>query len=334
MAHVRSPTFIQIEPVGQCNLRCQMCPIQFRHDGPALGPAFMSFEVFGRLVDQFSQVTHLHLQGLGEPMMHPRLFEMIAYAVSKGIHVTSTSNLTLLSPRRAAQCVESGLDELNISVDSATPEIYEQIRVGSRFARVEQNVAQLIETRSRLASEKPRLKLVAVLMKQTLSGLPDLVRLARRWMIPELFVQHLCHDFAESSLPTEYEPMRRFVDEQTLLTYDDKEVERAFADTKRIAEELGITLRLPSCQPNPHPPGTPGRTRCDWPWERSYVSYQGLSMPCCTIATPDRFSFGNMAEEGVDPIWNGAAYNRFREQLSSEEPPAICRTCSVYQRTF
>jgi MoaA/NifB/PqqE/SkfB family radical SAM enzyme len=27
------PRFVQIEPVGQCNLRCEMCAIQFRRDG-------------------------------------------------------------------------------------------------------------------------------------------------------------------------------------------------------------------------------------------------------------------------------------------------------------
>jgi radical SAM protein with 4Fe4S-binding SPASM domain len=267
-------------------------------------------------------------------MMHPRLFDMIAYAVGKNIRVTSTSNLTLLSPRRAEQCVQSGLDELNISVDSADPETYEKIRVRSRFTRVEQNVKLLTATRRRLASETPRTKLVAVLMRQTLAGLPDLVRLAKRWEIPEVFIQHLCHDFAESSLPAEYRPMRQFVDEQTLLTHDSSEIHRVFDATKAVAEELGITLRLPSCEPNPHPPGTPGRTRCDWPWARAYVSYQGLAMPCCMIATPDRFNFGNMAEEGVGRIWNGHAYDGFREQLSSEDPPEICRTCSVYHRTF
>ncbi|MGZ3433222.1 MAG: hypothetical protein ACXVA7_15690 [Isosphaeraceae bacterium] len=51
---LRLPTFLQVEPVGQCNLRCQMCPIQFRQDGPAHGPpAFMDFAAFTRLFDQF-----------------------------------------------------------------------------------------------------------------------------------------------------------------------------------------------------------------------------------------------------------------------------------------
>ncbi len=40
------PNFLQVEPVGQCNLRCQMCAIQFRQDGPPFGsPAFMDFDV-------------------------------------------------------------------------------------------------------------------------------------------------------------------------------------------------------------------------------------------------------------------------------------------------
>src|SRR3954469_7824889 len=82
------PAFVQMEPVGQCNLRCQMCPIQFRQDGPPFGPpAFMEFEKFTRILDQFAGLEELQLQGLGEPMMHPRFFDMVEYAVARGIKV-------------------------------------------------------------------------------------------------------------------------------------------------------------------------------------------------------------------------------------------------------
>ena len=82
------PTFLQIEPVGQCNLRCQMCPIQYRQDGPPHGPlAFMDFAIYTRLIDQYESVEHLHLQGLGEPMMHPRYFDMVRYAVGRGFAI-------------------------------------------------------------------------------------------------------------------------------------------------------------------------------------------------------------------------------------------------------
>src|SRR5438552_10139902 len=94
---VRPPTFLQVEPVGQCNLRCQMCPIQFRQDGPPHGPpAFMAFDTFKRLVGDFTELKHLHLQGLGEPLMHPRFFDMVSYAAGRSVKVTTNTNLTLL----------------------------------------------------------------------------------------------------------------------------------------------------------------------------------------------------------------------------------------------
>src|SRR5512139_2455041 len=96
------PGYVQSEPVGQCNLRCQMCPIQFRQDGPPYGPpAFMEFNTFTRVLDQFVGLQTLHLQGLGEPMMHPRFFDMVEYASTRGIRVTTNSNLTLINARRA-----------------------------------------------------------------------------------------------------------------------------------------------------------------------------------------------------------------------------------------
>jgi hypothetical protein len=52
------------------------------------------------------------------------------------------------------------------------------------------------------------------------------------------------------------------------------------------------------------------------------------------IATPDRMSFGSVEEHGVEAVWNGEGYERFRLQLASDEPPDICRSCSVYSGTF
>src|SRR5436853_6218006 len=161
------PTYIQLEPVGQCNLRCQMCAIQFRQDGPPYGPlAFMDFAAFTRLIDQFAGLEQLHLQGLGEPMMHPRFFDMVAYAVKKGIRVTTNSNLTLLNDRRAERCVNSGLDCLHVSIDGATAQTYERIRLRAHFERVVSNLERILAVRRRLGSTHPHLRMVMVIMRQ------------------------------------------------------------------------------------------------------------------------------------------------------------------------
>src|SRR3982750_3946436 len=95
--------------------------------------------------------------------------------------------------------------------------------------------------------------------------------------------------------------------------------------------ELKIDLRLPRTRPRVHPPGTPGRTRCDWPWRGAYISYQGLAMPCCMVATPDRIHFGSFAAQPAGEVWNSEAYQNFRSRLDSDNPPEICKSCSLYR---
>ncbi|HEX2979877.1 MAG TPA: radical SAM protein [Anaerolineaceae bacterium] len=331
-----APSFVQIEPVGQCNLACTMCAIPYRQDGPPYGPpAFMAFELFTRLIDQLPGTKELHLQGLGEPFMHPRFFEMVAYASARGMRVTTNTNLTLLNPRRAEDCIRSGLNTLHISIDAASAAVYENIRVKGRFDRVLHNLELLRMTRQRLGGNLPHFKLVAVAMKQNLMELPELVELAARYGMEEMFVQHLSHDFSEESLPAQYMPMRNFVNGQTLLSEDLSKIELFFGLARERAEDLGIKLRLPRPRPRPFDGSTPGRMRCSWPWTGMYISYQGLSMPCCMVSTPDRINFGNVAEEhGIQKVWNGVEYQQFRDALSSTNPPDICKSCSIYKGIF
>jgi radical SAM protein with 4Fe4S-binding SPASM domain len=329
------PKFLQVEPVGQCNLRCRMCAVQFRQDGPPHGPpAFMDFDIFTLLLEQFPALEELQLQGLGEPMMHPRFFDMIEYAVARGIKVSTNTNATLMFAHRAERCVTSGLGEIHISIDGATAETYERIRVRAHFDRVIANVEGLVAARRRLASATPRIRMVVVAMRQNLHEFPDLVRLAHRLGIDMLFFQHLCHDFGETSLPAHYRPMRDFVDGGTLEQEDPARVARYFDEARQVAGELGVELRLPRTQRRLHPPGTPGPRRCSWPWTGAYVSYQGLAMPCCMVSTPDRIQFGNMAEQGVETVWNSANYQAFRDALSTDTPPDVCRSCAIYSGTF
>jgi radical SAM protein with 4Fe4S-binding SPASM domain len=326
------PRFLQVEAVGQCNLRCRMCAIQFLRDGPPHGPlAFLPFDDFKRLVEGFGAIDELQLQGLGEPTMHPDFFRMVAWAAARGISVSTNSNLTLWSERRARECVASGLAHLSVSLDAATPEIYERIRVGAHFHKTLRNLRRVMQARASAASSMT-VRIVMVLMRQNLEDLPALVRLAAAEGIPAVFVQHLCHDFEEQSLPGEYQPMRSFVHDETLDGVPSAVVDAAFAQARRAAEECGVELRLPRVGGEPRPSReTP---RCDWPWRGAYVSYRGDAMPCCMVGTPDRINFGNMLDDGVEKVWNNASYQAFRKGLLEGKPTAICRSCALYRGTF
>lgn len=326
------PRFLQIEPVGRCNLRCRMCPVSLRPD--ARPDALLAFDTFVRLVEAFPGLEELQLQGLGEPLMHPQFFAMVRHAADRGIAVSTNTNLTLLTPRRARQCVESGLAHLHASIDGATRATYEFVRRGANFAKVLRNLDRLVQCRAQLRSPTPQLRIVAVAMRRNLEELADIVSLARAHGVDTVFVQHLCHDFSEAGLPAAYRDMRRFVEAETLLGEDPGRVARAFAAARRRAAQLRVDLRLPpltAAEPRREPSSPLG---CAWPHKGAYLSYRGEAMPCCMVSTPDRVSLGNMAEQGVEAVWNGLPYRAFRAALASPRPPAVCRGCALYNGTF
>jgi MoaA/NifB/PqqE/SkfB family radical SAM enzyme len=328
------PRFAQIEPVGQCNLRCLMCPIQFRGDGPPGPSAFMDFDTFRQLVDQFGALDELHLQGLGEPLLHPRFVDMVRYASARGVLVSTNTNMTVMTPELAAACVASGLRAVAVSLDGADAAVYEAIRVRARLHKVLRNLRRLMAARAASGGALPEVSLVAVAMRRNLDQLPALVRLAHAEGVPALSVQHLCHDFSEAGLPRRYLPMRAFIDAETLLGEEPSRVAQVFDAARAEACRLGVTLRLPRLAPRLHGPDVPGRERCDWPWRGAYISYDGRAMPCCMVSTPDRINFGDMAAEGVARVWGNARYRQFRARLSSASPPDVCASCALYRGTF
>jgi radical SAM protein with 4Fe4S-binding SPASM domain len=274
------------------------------------------------------------LQGLGEPLLHPRFFDMVRYAAARGIKVSTNTNMTVMTDTGAEECVRSSLHTMHVSLDGAHAATYQAIRLRARFERVLRNLRRLMHTRARLQSTLPDVRVVAVVMRRNLDELPDLIRLAHAEGIMSLSVQHLCHDFGETSLPERYRPMRDFVEEETLLHEDPQHVEQVFAAARETARELGVHLRLPNLRPRSYPADMSGKQRCDWPWRGSYISYDGKAMPCCMVATPDRIHFGDMAQNGVAQVWNNHSYNSFREQLASPTPPDVCRSCAVYAGNF
>ncbi len=329
------PTFVQIEPVGQCNLSCVMCPVNLRTDRPADGsPSFMTFEQFVAVLDGFPDVKTLHLQGLGEPMMHPRFFDMVHHAACKGIAVSCNSNLTLVGEALAERCVTSGLQELHVSLDGARAETYESIRIGGRFSRVISNISRVQKARRRHMSDRPELILTAVVMRRNLLELTDLVRLAHDLSIRTVFVQHLGQDFTEPSLHPSYQPFRRFVNQESLLQHDRPAIKAAFASARTEADRLGVSLRLPRLDLVVEASAGQTSRRCDWPWKAAYVTYQGCAIPCCMIATPDRFQFGNVLTDRVVDVWNGDKAEEFRRRLDSDDPPDLCASCAVYKGIF
>ncbi len=112
------PSYLEVELTSRCNLACQFCP-QTRLTRPA---ADLDYDTFEALVDRVADfVTLLNFSGFGEPTLHPRLFDFVRLAKSRGIpRVEIETNGTRLGDEAFLQeILESGLDVLAVNLDAA-----------------------------------------------------------------------------------------------------------------------------------------------------------------------------------------------------------------------
>ena len=326
------PTELQVEVTGACNLACQMCLVRYR---PKLGKAqgAMCFHTFKRIVDDVPTLEKLTLQGLGEPLLAPDFFRMLEYAAERGIRMGFNTNGTLLTRPKARRLVELGVDWLHVSVDGATAATYESIRDGSDFARVRENVIGLVEEIRAENAERPDVMLVFVAMRRNIGELPALVRLAADWGVGRLWVQNLSHSFSDTDPSGSYREIRDFAAAEALWAEPDAEAERLLDESRAIADDLGVELRLPRlAQPErTWAAGTPG---CHWPFGSAYVTHDGNVQPCCMVMGADRAILGNVERDAFSAVWHDTPYTEFRADLLGDEPPDVCQGCSLYRRLF
>ena len=133
------PIKLDIENVSRCNFRCTMCVVSDWDKGTR--GRDMTVDEFKRLIDAEYGLLEIKLQGIGEPTMQgDALFEMIRHARAQHIWVRTTTNASLLHLRENyKQIVDSGVNELQNSIDGADEETFEAIRRGSVFERVADN---------------------------------------------------------------------------------------------------------------------------------------------------------------------------------------------------
>ena len=106
---------VYIEPTTKCNLNCKMC---FRHtwfDEPFCD---LSMEDFSRVLASMPpSVETIFFGGMGEPLFHRQILEMVRLAAQTGADVELLTNGTLLSEEMIHGLLDAGLGRLWISID-------------------------------------------------------------------------------------------------------------------------------------------------------------------------------------------------------------------------
>jgi radical SAM protein with 4Fe4S-binding SPASM domain len=280
------------------------------------------------LLDELPDLEEMTLQGLGEPLLAPDVFAMIEEGKRRGLRVGFNTNATRLTAARALRLVTLGLDWLHVSIDGASQETFSAVRVGGHLEQVADNLRGLVRCRREHGSVVPHIQLNTVLMRRNHHELLPLVRLAADIGVDRMWVQRLSHDFDDVRDEAEYEAIRAFTDDEML---NDEEVAVAVQGCASLAHDLDLDLRLPS---SPAESQTEPVPRCGWPWSSAYVTHEGRVQPCCMVMGSDRATLGDLRTQPFSEIWRGAAYEAFRTDLLSDDPPDVCAGCAVYHGRF
>ena len=319
------PVCLYLETTNRCNLLCTTCPRTFEDLEP---PADMSWELFTSIVGQFPRVARVVLHGVGEPMMVRGLPRMIRYLKDRGIYVLFNTNGTLLTQRAGRELIDSGLDELRVSLDAASPASFALVRGRDLFARILRNVRAFTTLQGELQCTTPRVSLWLTGLKETIGELPAFVRLARELGVFEVYLQRLVYFPAGQGLARP---------ESALFEQVNANEEAHIRAAEALAKSLGIAFNASGATE----PGTSLRQQrdkqpwslCRRPWTLMYFTAHGKALPCCIAPFSMRgygsFTLGDATRQSLPEIWNGARYQEFRRALLSEHPNAACESCGL-----
>lgn len=169
----RYPSKLFVETTSRCNLGCFMCVKQT--EGGCIAEGDLSNAHFAALEPAFPTLEALILNGVGEPLLHPRLEAFIRRAkdlMPAGSWAGFQSNGLLLTPERALELVEAGLDRICLSVDASTPEIFSQLRQGGELPAIDNAFAALQWAKAQTGLDDLQIGAEVVVMRDNLSGLP------------------------------------------------------------------------------------------------------------------------------------------------------------------
>ena len=314
------PISLQLEPTTKCNLRCPFCesPIWDRRGMD------MKFSDFKKIIDQFPLLRILLLQGIGEPLLCKDFFKMVEYCKSKKILVGITTNGTLINKKVAEKLVNYKIDYVIMSIDGATSETFERIRVGAKFEQVIENAINLVKTRGE--NKKPKIIFLFTGTRDNIHELPQVVELAKEIGIDAMEAQDT-HFWSD-------EELKERIDNRTLrkdMAYTRKFVNDAIVKAK----ELGIPFTWL---------GSGGRKTlytdkdfqlhadprlCQMVFRSCFITVDGYVTTCACCPDPRKLNFGNILEQNFEEIWNSPKYIAIRKARLEGKIPDYCKTCTV-----
>ncbi len=301
----------QIEASTYSALECDICPRAVFAEQWTF--ASMSPETFQQIAPVFPRVRWVSFRGWGDPLENQSILAMLRRANEAGCLTNLTTNGALLTEELSRELMETGLDELVISLEYATPAALASANTdGSDLHRILSQVRGIVLERKGENRTRPLVKLSLPMTRLTMGNLPDFVPLAARLGVDQMTLGHLDY------LPDERgNILRAFYHESPTPAF--REV---LDEVRRRASAAGLPVavyplkaqEVPVCEPDPP--------------NNVFFSADGSVAPCPYLRIPKKgdiprifmnkpyrvpqTAFGNVRDEEFRAIWQKEPYREFR----------------------
>jgi len=150
------PWVIFVDPSDVCNFKCKFCPTGDIKLMKSVGRSLdtMYFTLYKKIVDDICEfekpIKVLRLYKDGEPLLNPWFVDMVRYAKVKGCSekIDTTTNASMLNPKRNIDIIDAGLDRINISIEGVNEKQYLDFSgVRINFDNLVENISHFYDNR-------------------------------------------------------------------------------------------------------------------------------------------------------------------------------------------
>lgn len=292
------PYILIVDPLNVCNLRCPLCPTGTSELDRK--QQRMDWEVFKTTIDQMAPWAYeVNLHNWGESLLHPRIFDMIAYAKSKNIATNMSTNFNRVSDEKIDKLIESGLEYLILSIDGISQDVYVKYRVRGKVAKVLVNVEKLVRRKKELKSSTPFIEWQFILFEHNAHELEAAREKAMSMGVDRFRVIPPGLPFAAKN--------QKALGERWFLKNGEGKVEAFKGDAP---------------------------SSCFYLYRSMTVNPDGGTAPCC-IVYGDKNDFGDFKHQKFNDIWNNEKYLSARSLFrkgGKGTRKTICDGCHIFKQ--
>ncbi|RLB67205.1 MAG: hypothetical protein DRH08_04255 [Deltaproteobacteria bacterium] len=297
------PLFVAIDVTQRCNLYCLGCICH----SPLFGDKSnnseniqkdLSFELYQTLCNQLKSYApcEIILIGEGEPLLHPRLVDMVRLAKQSGLKVRIVTNGTLLDRSMVSQLVEAGLDRIDVSLWAVNPDDAVEVypKTGRKtFERQMSGLSLLAEAKHEAKLNTPKVLLHQPISKHSAGNVGGLIEIARKYQCNQVSFSPLR---VQNDSLLEHAPEGEQLEQLSRLR-DELKNDPLGSGLDDILLRYKIGENVLSHQP------------CYVGWFHLRVDVNGKVMACKMCSK----NIGDLNQNSLAEIWNNTEMKKFRK---------------------